>query len=725
VRAHFIAVLLPLLLSGCALSPTGTPTAESTPAAGPVIRGVMHGGQQPITSGKTYLLAVNSTGYGGSGIAASSSNASVSLLSPSAPGYTGGLSGPDGIGYYVLTDSNGNFNITNDYACTAGQQLYLYGEGGDSGAGANNAKIGLMAALGECSTINSSTYVVMNEVSTVATAYALAGFATDATHISSSGTALAKQGVSNAMANVGFLETLGTGAALLNDLISGTIAPQETVNSLANILASCVNTDGSMNPGSGCNSLLTTATSNGTNGGTQPGDTATAAIYIAQNAGANVSALYNLPVPTPPFSPVLSGTPTDWTVDILFAAQTIAPNAVTTGSLAIDRYGDVVVAGQWPGLFSNPCAGNPPPPGCGTGYLCPSSTTQLSSYSEAIFVPIPSAEPVADLSGCLPGTPSGVIFNSVAFDGASNLWVTSDTDQLVEINQQYLHTEGGGSVSLFSGGGMDLPQGLAFDASGNLWVANSGPSTINAYNPTGASWLSPSGISGGGLQLQTDYPSGVAIDTSGNVWAGGWFNVSEFSSTGNPLSGPSGYADFSIITAGMVAINQQNNAWVASSGGLYELSPTGTVSPSSPLAAGGTLAAAVDGAGNIWMDSGGLTPGIAEVNASGTLLLAGAGGYSASATGNSSGTTAGSVNNVGTMASSPFSLAIDGSGNVWVFVPTFNYFDSPVLGYHAPPDYGVYEQGNAIIEVVGAATPVVTPIVANLMPPYGTPASKP
>ena len=64
--------------------------------------------------------------------------------------------------------------------------------------GTNNTASGLLAALGTCpgtagttgNVFSSSLYVVMNEVSTVATAYALAGFATDAVHISSSGTAL-------------------------------------------------------------------------------------------------------------------------------------------------------------------------------------------------------------------------------------------------------------------------------------------------------------------------------------------------------------------------------------------------------------------------------------------------------------------------------------------------------------------------------------------------------
>jgi hypothetical protein len=48
----------------------------------------------------------------------------------------------------------------------------------------------------------------------------------------------------------------------------------------------------------------------------------------------------------------------------------------------------------------------------------------------------------------------------------------------------------------------------------------------------------------------------------------------------------------------------------------------------------------------------------------------------------------------------PTAIAIDGSGNVWV--------SSSSGG----------ESGGSIVEFVGVAVPVVTPIVANLLPPY-------
>jgi hypothetical protein len=137
----------------------------------------------------------------------------------------------------------------------------------------------------------------MNEVSTIATAYALAGFATDAVHVSSSGTTLGLQGLANAFANVPNLETLGTGVATTSNVAGTGTVPQLEINTLANILASCVNSTGTVsgptNP-TACYTLFTNALSGGASG-LQPTDTATAAINIAHYPGINVAAYTDCP----------------------------------------------------------------------------------------------------------------------------------------------------------------------------------------------------------------------------------------------------------------------------------------------------------------------------------------------------------------------------------------------------------------------------------------------
>ena len=123
--------------------------------------------------------------------------------------------------------------------------MYLYSIGGTQG-GVANPVAGLLAA-GNCpsgGSFPSGLYVVVNEVSTIATAYALAGFATDALHISSSGTPLAQTGIFNADANALNLENIATGTALTTTPAGNGTVPQTTINTLANILAACVNSNG-------------------------------------------------------------------------------------------------------------------------------------------------------------------------------------------------------------------------------------------------------------------------------------------------------------------------------------------------------------------------------------------------------------------------------------------------------------------------------------------------
>ena len=155
-------------LTGCSLSPTALPVAEPAVA----LQGSVHGGQQPVVGAHVYLFAANTTGYG---------NASVSLLSASSTGHS------DSVGAYVLTASDGTFSISGDYTCTANTQVYIYALGGNPGAGTNSAA-GFLAALGNCPVAgnfaSATPFISVNEVSTIAAAYTIAGFAVDATHVS-------------------------------------------------------------------------------------------------------------------------------------------------------------------------------------------------------------------------------------------------------------------------------------------------------------------------------------------------------------------------------------------------------------------------------------------------------------------------------------------------------------------------------------------------------------
>ncbi len=87
--------------------------------------------------------------------------------------------------------------------------------------------------------------------------------------------------------------------------------------------------------------------------------------------------------------------------------------------------------------------------------------------------------------------------------------------------------------------GLSGPAGLAFDAAGDLYVANLTGNTISEFSSTGAS----KGTFASGLDL----PVGLAFDAAGDLYVAnsGTNSIIEFSSTGVPkgtfalgLSGP-------------------------------------------------------------------------------------------------------------------------------------------------------------------------------------------
>ena len=163
-----------------------------------------------------------------------------------------------------------------------------------------------MASLGACPQAgnfdSAEPFVFVNEVTTVAAAYAMAGIATDPTHIAGPGLPTAA-GVAYA-ANLARVSTGKANASLPSD--RRTAVPQSKINTLANILAACINTGGPAS--AGCTTLFANAQGSGTN--PLPQETAAAAINIAHNPRANIATLYALqPQVDAPFEPRLGSPP--------------------------------------------------------------------------------------------------------------------------------------------------------------------------------------------------------------------------------------------------------------------------------------------------------------------------------------------------------------------------------------------------------------------------------
>ncbi len=248
-------------------------------------------------------MSAGTTGYG---------KASTSLLT------TG--DGTDSTGTYVLSHGNGSFQLSGKYTCTAGSEVYVLALGGKSSpTSAANAGIALMATLGACPTagnfLGSVPYLSINELTTVASAYALAGYMTGPKTLSSSGTTLATIGLANAFATSASLANTGNGSANATVGTNGK-ASLAKIDTLADIVAACINTDGT---GSACSTLFTNAQS----GGNTPTDTITALLNIAHAPAANVSNLFNLVVASAPFQPTLTSAPSDFALSIPTPLRTL------------------------------------------------------------------------------------------------------------------------------------------------------------------------------------------------------------------------------------------------------------------------------------------------------------------------------------------------------------------------------------------------------------------
>ncbi len=287
----------------------------------------------------------------------------------------------------------------------------------------------------------------------------------------------------------------------------------------------------------------------------------------------------------------------------------------------------------------------------------------------------------------------------VAVDAAGNLYISDNFDQtIVKITPAgVVSTLAGlaGSAGSADGAGgaarFSAPTGVAVDAAGNVYVADSNNFTIRKITPTGAvTTLAgtagvPGSTDGTGSAALFNRPQGVAVDSAGTVYvadtnnftirkitpAGVVSTLSGLAGNGGSADGTGSAARFS-FTRGPT-VDTAGNVYVADSGNntIRKITSAGVVSTMAGLSgifgsADGTGSAAsfsspfdvaVDAAGNVYVcDSGNLT--IRKVTPAGVVTtLAGLAGSPPA-----------SVDGTGSAARffSPTSIGIDTAGNVYV-----------------------------------------------------------
>lgn len=535
-------------------------------------------------------------------------------------GLTGGYAQLNGSTFAVSAPSSNSFTVS----FTGGHGSISGSTTGTAVYGVNPAIINL-ATLGPCpgssgEFANSLSYVYIDEVSTVATAYAFAGFGSGPYNIGSSSTNLA--GIKNAAFNAQQLFNIQNPGQVANSVTSGGngTVPNTTINTLGNILSSCVDSSGSSS--AQCTTLFKYATSTGATTGTQPTDTATAIFNIAKYPEGNgsssfMSQIYALQSSGPaPYSPALTAQPNDFTIAVTYT------NITSPGSIAIDANGNAFV----------------PTNSSSAGYV-----TELSPQGAVLNT----------------SATGGKGFDSIAIDSGGNVFVAAQTSNAL---YAYTNTLGPVTNSPFASISGIGPTSVVVDSSANnnlvyLTGSNNSNQIIQVFSnnaaasPTVAAQSSASYISNSCL-AHVNY---ITLDTKNDFWAGiGSSNsVCRITNTGTQVFSDGGYSGPT-----NVAIDSYGNGWfgVGQQTNLIRASATGAATAYGVInnnAQGGISSpnwVAIDGNDNVWVTNKGNSFALSEFSNNGTT--------SAAIT-NTSGYQGGSLDN-------PSFLAIDFSGDLWI-----------------------------------------------------------
>jgi DNA-binding beta-propeller fold protein YncE len=233
--------------------------------------------------------------------------------------------------------------------------------------------------------------------------------------------------------------------------------------------------------------------------------------------------------------------------------------------------------------------------------------------------------------------------HGIAADASGNIWVADTYNgrlQQFSGDGKFLQTIGADALS--------SPYGVAIDPFGNLWVTDTFTHRLLQFTNTGTllQTLGTIGSEDGELR----YPAGITADSSGNVYIADSVNnrIQEFTASGQftRAFGLAGLADGQLLDPRAIAVDAAGNVWVAD-GRIQQFTSTGQFSQTfHPEDHSSFSGIALDRTGHIWAASGSR---LSEFTTAGALILELRSDRSASG-----------------QFHDPQAVAVDANGNVWV-----------------------------------------------------------
>lgn len=310
-----------------------------------------------------------------------------------------------------------------------------------------------------------------------------------------------------------------------------------------------------------------------------------------------------------------------------------------------------------------------------------SGATATSSLAPTLSLPPGAATISVELKNQGMVTASGQYVTTLT-SGLNSLTVTM-TPWVQQVATLAGNGTSGSADGVGSGARFNSPRGMALDAAGNLYVADTGNHVIRKVRPDGwVTTLAGSGATGSvdalGTSASFNAPSGVAVDPNGNVYVADTFNhrIRLISPTGSvsTLAGTASVGSLNATIGTDATFDQPWGITLDSSGNVYVsdfnnnlirkiATPSTTVSTFASTSLNGPGGLAIDSGNNLivanYFDSK-----ILKIDASGSVATIGGTGIAGFSGDNGPASSA--------QFNQPRAVAVDAADNLYI-ADTFNF----------------------------------------------------